>query len=149
MSARLLSSVSRCATAVRPFLCSHCPPIYDMQPLWLHKNSGKQRRHWASAAGGWEPAAGAPPSSSAASSAQPPGDDEPGSVCSQRAAIHDVPGSLAEEVAEVLLAYGAQTASIEEHRPEGAPEQVAPRAAAGLPLMQRLAQRRPGPRAAS
>ena len=47
-----------------------------------------------------------------------------GMVCSLRCAVDDVPGSVAEEMAEVLLAYGAQSASIEEYRPPEAPEQA-------------------------
>lgn len=35
-----------------------------------------------------------------------------------------MPGALAEEVAEVLLAYGAQSAAVEEFRAAGATEQV-------------------------
>lgn len=44
-------------------------------------------------------------------------------MCSQRCCLHDVPGAVAEEVADVLLACGAQAASIEEFRAPGAPEQ--------------------------
>jgi hypothetical protein len=47
----------------------------------------------------------------------------PSDACSLRASLFDVPGLLAEEVAEVLLASGATSASVEEHRPPGAPEQ--------------------------
>lgn len=44
-------------------------------------------------------------------------------VCSLKCSLLDVPGSLAEEVAEVLLAYGAQSTAVEEYRPAGAAEQ--------------------------
>jgi hypothetical protein len=45
-------------------------------------------------------------------------------VCSLKCCLLDVPGALAEEVAEVLLAYGAQSSAVEEFRPEGGAEQV-------------------------
>jgi hypothetical protein len=54
-------------------------------------------------------------------------------VCSRRCRVFDVPGSVAEDVADVLMAYGAQSVSIEEYRPDGAAEQeifVADRSAA-------------------
>ena len=45
-------------------------------------------------------------------------------VCSLKCCLLDVPGGVAEEVAEVLLAYGAQSALVEEYRAAGAREQV-------------------------
>ncbi|KAI3424280.1 hypothetical protein D9Q98_009835 [Chlorella vulgaris] len=44
-------------------------------------------------------------------------------VCSIKCCLADVPGGMAEEVAEVLLAYGAQSVAVEEYRPSGGPEQ--------------------------
>ncbi|PRW20360.1 ribosomal L11 methyltransferase isoform B [Chlorella sorokiniana] len=46
-----------------------------------------------------------------------------GEVCSLKCCLLDVPGGVAEEVAEVLLAYGAQSVAVEEYRPDGAHEQ--------------------------
>ncbi|KAI7836968.1 hypothetical protein COHA_009152 [Chlorella ohadii] len=46
-----------------------------------------------------------------------------GEVCSLKCCLLDVPGGVAEEVAEVLLAYGAQSVAVEEYRPDGAREQ--------------------------
>ncbi|KAL4431501.1 hypothetical protein ABPG75_006757 [Micractinium tetrahymenae] len=46
-----------------------------------------------------------------------------GEVCSLDCRLLDVPGPLAEEVAEVLLAYGAQSVAVQEFRPAGAVEQ--------------------------
>eukprot|EP00887_Chlorella_sp_A99_P008284 scaffold12.g8284.t1 len=62
-------------------------------------------------------------SSSGGSGAASATDAGEGAVCSQRCCLHDVPGAVAEEVADVLLACGAQAASIEEFRAPGAPEQ--------------------------
>jgi hypothetical protein len=45
-------------------------------------------------------------------------------VCSLKCCLLDVPGALAEEVAEVLLAYGAQSSAVEEFSPAGGAEQV-------------------------
>lgn len=45
-------------------------------------------------------------------------------VCSLDCRLLDVPGAVAEEVAEVLLAYGAQSVAVQEFRPAGAAEQV-------------------------
>lgn len=59
-------------------------------------------------------------------------------VCSLRADVLDVPGPLADDLSDLLMAEGASSTSVEEFRPEGAPEQeiyaheVA--AAAGLEL---------------
>lgn len=47
-----------------------------------------------------------------------------GEVCSLKCSLMDVPGGVAEEVAEVLLAYGAQSVAVEEFQPAGGPEQV-------------------------
>lgn len=46
-----------------------------------------------------------------------------GEVCSLKCCLLDVPGGMAEEVAEVLLAYGAQSVAVEEFRPAGGAEQ--------------------------
>lgn len=46
-----------------------------------------------------------------------------GEVCSLDCRLLDVPGAVAEEVAEVLLAYGAQSVAVQEFRPAGAAEQ--------------------------
>lgn len=46
-----------------------------------------------------------------------------GEVCSLDCRMLDVPGSAAEELAEVLLAYGAQSTAVEEYRPQGGAEQ--------------------------
>ncbi|GAB4816382.1 hypothetical protein N2152v2_003428 [Parachlorella kessleri] len=46
-----------------------------------------------------------------------------GEVCSYKCRVFDIPGGQAEDVADVLMAYGAQSVSIEEFRQEGAPEQ--------------------------
>lgn len=45
-------------------------------------------------------------------------------MCSLDCRLLDVPGALAEEVAEVLLAYGAQSVAVQEFRPDGAAEQA-------------------------
>ena len=44
-------------------------------------------------------------------------------ICSVKVAILDVPGALAEELGDMLLAEGATSVSVEEFRPEGAPEE--------------------------
>ena len=46
-----------------------------------------------------------------------------GEVCSLKCCLMDVPGGVAEEVSEVLLAYGAQSVAVEEFRPRGGQEQ--------------------------
>ncbi|PSC74509.1 ribosomal L11 methyltransferase isoform B [Micractinium conductrix] len=46
-----------------------------------------------------------------------------GEVCSLKCQLLDVPGPLAEEIAEVLLAYGAQSVAVEEFRVQGEEEQ--------------------------
>lgn len=44
-------------------------------------------------------------------------------VCSIRTSVLDVPGPLAEELCDLLLAEGATSAAVEEFRPPGSPEQ--------------------------
>lgn len=44
-------------------------------------------------------------------------------VCSIKISVFDVPGTYAEEISDILLAEGATSTAIEEHRPAGAPEQ--------------------------
>ena len=44
-------------------------------------------------------------------------------VCSIKVTILDVPGSLAEDLSDMLLAECATSASVEEYRPSGAPEE--------------------------
>lgn len=46
-----------------------------------------------------------------------------GEVCSLKCCLLDVPGGVAEEISEVLLAYGAQSVAVEEFRPAGGQEQ--------------------------
>lgn len=44
-------------------------------------------------------------------------------VCSIKVAVLDVPGALAEELGDILLAEGATSVAVEEYRPDGAPEE--------------------------
>jgi ribosomal protein L11 methyltransferase len=44
-------------------------------------------------------------------------------VCALRVSISDVPGAIAEDLAELLLAEGAESSSVEQFRPPGAPEE--------------------------
>jgi ribosomal protein L11 methyltransferase len=44
-------------------------------------------------------------------------------VCCVQSLIRSVPGWIAEEFSDLLLTRGAMSATIEEHRPEGSPEQ--------------------------
>ncbi|KAG2495791.1 hypothetical protein HYH03_006034 [Edaphochlamys debaryana] len=68
------------------------------------------------------PSTSAPDVAASASSSTSPPPAEIEATC-LRATIAAIPGSLAEELSDVLLTVGASSVVVQEHRPPGAPEQ--------------------------
>jgi len=87
--------------------------------------SSLTRRSWG-ASRRFTARAAAPASSPAAPAPSPAADavdDAANEPTCWRCTVEDVSGETADELTDVLLSFGAQSASVEEHRPAGAAEQ--------------------------
>lgn len=110
MSCRAWLRVPRLALLMRPGGAREtlsCRSFGFGLPWWQHPLGAAPQRY---ASGG-----GRGPAPPAALSSE---------VCSLRGTVFDVPGPQANDLAELLLAEGAQSAAVEEFRPVGGPEQV-------------------------